>query len=95
MYTVVTSLETFSSLGKCSKRWGLRGFILLYKSILRFYFVTLICMYISTMCVLGALKDQKRASELLEVDLQLVGSRHVGEGIEPRSSARAASAPNR
>ena len=38
-------------------------------------------------CVLGAGRDQKRPSSLLELELQVVVNHHVGASNKPRSSA--------
>ena len=45
-------------------------------------------MYACTMCVPVAQRDQKKAPEPLELELQMVVSYHVGAGNQAQSSAR-------
>ena len=52
------------------------------------------CMYVNAPVLYNALRDQKRASDLLELQLKTVVRHHVVLGIEPGSSARAARAIN-
>jgi hypothetical protein len=47
-------------------------------------------MYIWSMCDPGVLEVRERASYPLELKLQKVIGCHVGTGIEPRTSTRAA-----
>ena len=51
-------------------------------------------MYVSAPVLYSALREQKRASDLLELHLKTVVRHHVVLGIEPGSSARAARAIN-
>lgn len=46
------------------------------------------------MCIPGAYEGQNRALDPLELELQMVVSRHVGNEIKSRSSRREASALN-
>lgn len=57
-----------------------------------FYFMSVSvlpeCMGVYTVCIRGACRAQKRASNALELDLQMVVSCCVNAGTEPRSFSR-------
>lgn len=77
-----------------SKRWKHRKFFFFFFKLTYFYvYVCLACVCICmwTTCMPGAQRGQKRVVNLLEVELRMVMSYHMGTGTEPNSSARAVS----
>lgn len=57
--------------------------------------VCLACMTIREAHACSAHEGEKRASDPLKLELQMVVSHLVGVGIEPKSSGSTANAPNR
>lgn len=51
-------------------------------------------MNVRPICISGALRGHKKASDSPELELQMVVSHHMGARIEPGSSTRATSALN-
>lgn len=54
--------------------------MLVYSYFLSFFFLMYVSVYMYTMCILGAQESQKRASDVLELELQTLVSCNVGAG---------------